>query len=359
MEVTSRLTGPSRIPEARTRPVFLLSSERSGSNLVRSILNTHSEVCAPHPIETAYPWQGLQSPADMPAGRRRALVRDILVNKRYSFHPLHVPVDLGRVVSLVESAERPSFLTVQQAIYEACAERTDASTWVTKYPGLWDCLDEIGEHYQAPKFVYLVRDPRDVVLSFKTSNIELYHPYLSSHRWLDEQRRGRELLGASPDSVHLLTYEALLQDPESEVRDMCEFLDVPFEEAMLYYYETEDAQATSESSELLENLSIPIQRDNFGKFRDQLPEDEVALTEKVTYDELVYFGYEPVNTEERLDEFTLEPERTYGRLDRELARAAGRRHWREAPGEQVRRHLTTSFTAYMYLRYGVIGGSRG
>jgi hypothetical protein len=193
------------------------------------------------------------------------------------------------------------------------------------------------------------------VLSFKTANIKLYHPYFSSQRWVREQERGRELLETSPDSVHLIRYEELLQEPEDEVRDCCSFLDIEFQEEMLYYYKTEDAQVTSESSQLMENVSIPIQSDNYGKYQDELPDDEVTLTEKVTYNELRYFGYEPVNDPERLDEVGLKDASFYEKLDRRLERAAKRRYWREAPREQVRRQLTTSFTAYMYVRYGVLG----
>lgn len=345
-------TGDSRLPAGR--PGFLLSSERSGSNLVRSILHTHQDISAPHPFETAYPWENLASPAKLSRRKRRKLIRDILINKRYSHHPLTVGLRLESLVQFVEAEEDPSFLTIQEAFYRECCRLEDTSLWVSKYPGLWECIEWVMDHYGSAKVIYLVRDPRDVVLSFKTSNIDLYHPYFSAQRWQTEQEKGRQLLEQFPDRVHLLRYEDLLRTPEEEVETLCQFLGMEFQERMLYYYETEDAQATSRSSELFENLSVPIKSDNFGKFRDRLPDDEVRLTEHITADLLEYFDYERVYSKAELDRFTPESERYYRRQDAKLGRKAALKYWIETPREQLTRQLTTSFTAYMYLRYGML-----
>lgn len=338
----------------KPRPTFLLSSERSGSNLLRSILNTHSTVSAPHPIETAYPWQNLAPPRTLSDGKVRKLIRDILINKRYSFHPLTVPLDPDRVFDRLDNDCEHPLLAIQSALYEEVCEVEESSVWSSKYPGLWDCLEEGFDWYDGLRIVYLVRDPRDVVLSFKRSNIDLYHPFLSAKRWQKEQALGLGLLASDGDAVHLIHYEDLLRNPEAEVRDLCEFIDVPFQESMLYYYETEDAQAASGSSELLENVGVPIQSDNYGKFRTQLPDEEVKLTERLTLDEMGEFGYDRVYSRSELENFEPLEESAYEDLDRELQRSARFRHWRNAPLEQVKRSLTKSYTAYMYLRYGVL-----
>jgi len=336
------------------RPVFLLSSERSGSNLVRSILNTHSDISAPHPFETAYPWQNTTPLWKLSKRKQRSLIRDILINKAFSYHPLTVPLRVDQIADRVLKTEDAEFPDVQEALYADCTAIEETSVWVSKYPGLWDCLDELTAHYAEPKFIYLVRDPRDVVLSFKTSNIELYHPYYSSRRWRQEQERGRELIETLGQAVQLVKYEDLLQEPEDTVEALCEFIGVPYEEAMLYYYETEDAQATSQSSGLFDNLSVPIKQDNFGKFRDGLPDEEVRLTEKQTKTQMDFFGYDRVYDDDALDAFEFEDEEAYKEADRQLQRSAQWRYWRNRPSEQLRRQLTTSFTAYLYLRYGLL-----
>lgn len=341
------------IPD-RKNPVFLLSSERSGSNLIRSILGTHSDLSAPHPLETAYPWGKVTPPKDLQKRRVRNLVRDVLVNKHHSFHPLETAVDIDRVVDrFYHGQQSHSLFDIQSALYGEYAAQEGTDGWVSKYPALWDCLEEAFDYYDDLKIIYNVRDARDVALSFKRSNVWRYHPFYSATRWQQEQRRGTELLENHPDSVHQLRYKDLLQDPESVVRGMCEFLEIPFQEQMLYYYETDEAQAAAESAEVFENLTSPIMSDNYDKFHQQLPDDEVCLVEKIAGDQLEYFDYDLVYSEAERERFEFDLDR-YESEDKTLTRKAALRDWYQNPRERVKRQLTKSFAGYLIFRYGVV-----
>ena len=336
-------------------PAFLLATERSGSNLVRSILNAHPDLTAPHPLETAYPWRSTRSPSDLSPPERRRLVRDILVNKNYSFHPLVDPLSVSAVQERVESADVPSYLTVQEALYREYVAETGAERWVSKDPGLWHYLDEVLAYYEDPKFVYLVRDARDVALSFGNSNVWKFHPYYAAERWREEQRAGLALLDALGDErVHLLRYRDLLADPESEARALCSFLELPFEERMLYYYDTDEAEQESKSAGAFENLSIPIKSDNYAKFREGLADEEVRIVEKIAGEELEAFGFDLVSDEEALADFELDDEAVYAEEEAKLSRRAAVKYWREDTREQVARYAGRSFSIYMILRYGML-----
>jgi hypothetical protein len=93
--------------------------------------------------------------------------------------------------------------------------------------------------------------------------------------------------------------------------------------------------------------------DNYDKFHDRLPDEEVRLTEKIAGDELEYFGYELVNSWDQLEEVEPESER-YSSLDKKLRRNETLRDWRDSPREQIKRHTTRSFAGYMIFRYGVL-----
>lgn len=337
--------------EGRITPGFLLSTERSGSNLVRSILNTHSDVTAPHPLETAYPWRVTASPASMSPARRRSLVRDILVNKNYSFHPLVEALDIDRVHERLEASAEPSFLDVQSALYEEFADITGASHWFSKDPGQWDYVEEALDHYDDLNIVYLVRDARDVVLSFENSNVGKYHPYYNAHLWNREQKAGLELLEAFPNRVHRIRYEGLLQDPEGVIRGVCDHLQLPYEPEMLFYYETEDAKQTSKSAEVFSNLSSPLKSDNFDKYKEQMPRESIRLVEAIAGKTLEAHGYELEFDAETLESVDINGQ--YAADERRIARAAAVNDWIEHPREQVERHLSRSFTYYMILRYGL------
>jgi len=346
------LNGSSQQTDAQ--PILLLSTERSGSNLVRSILNAHPEITAPHPLETAFPWRNVASPGELSARQRRTLVRDILVNKDYSHHPLVDELEIDAIVERIERADRKSFLTVQEALYAEYAAVNDASAWVSKDPSTWDYIDELREYYDDLKVVYLVRDARDVVLSFKNSNVGRYHPYFNAKRWAAEQAVGLDLLDSKfGESMFELQYEQLLQNPEAVAESLCEFLDVEYAPEMLYYYDTTDAQQAAESAGAFENLSVPIKSDNFGKFHDGLTGAEIKITEKLARDQLQAYDYELTTSQDELDDFELEPEQ-YERADRDRARVAAYADWRDNTGEKLRRYAGRSFSIYMILRYGLL-----
>lgn len=336
-------------------PIFLLSTERSGSNLVRSILGTHPDISAPHPLETAYPWGKVKPPHELNDKQAHHLIRDVLINKHYSFHPLETSVDVDRVFERYKASKQAhSLFDIQRAMYDEYASQEETTAWVTKYPALWECLDDAFDYYDDPKIIYNVRDARDVVLSFKHSNVSRYHPYFNAQRWQKEQAQGIKLLENHGAAVHQIRYKDLLQDPESVVRGMCDFLELEFDERMLYYYETDEAKAASESADVFENLTSPIMSDNYDKFHDQLPDEEICLTEKIAGEELEYFGYNLVHGAEELQQYDLDINR-YESEDRSLTRQAMIEDWRSSPREQIKRNTTRSFAGYMIFRYGVFG----
>jgi hypothetical protein len=287
--------------------------------------------------------------------RAKRLLRDVLVNKHYSFHPLEDSVNVDSVFERYKRGKQShSLFDLQQALYDEYASNQGSTAWVSKYPALWDGLDEAFEYYDNLKIVDNVRDARDVVLSFKRSNVGRYHPYFNAQRWQREQASGVDLLESHGASVHQIRYKDLLQEPESVVRGICDFLDIEFDERMLYYYETEEAQAASESAEAFENLTSPIMSDNYDKFRDQLSEDEIRLTEKIAGSELKSFDYDLVYSDAELERFELDVDR-YTSADRSLTRKAMIKNWLSSPREQMKRNTARSFAGYMIFRYGVFG----
>jgi hypothetical protein len=340
--------------QSDTQAILLLSTERSGSNLVRSILNAHPEITAPHPLETAFSWRNIESPENLSAKQRRKLVRDILLNKRFSHHPLVEALDIDAIAERIDRADPKSFMTVHEALYAEYADVTDSSAWVSKDPSIWDYIDELREYYDDIKVVYLVRDARDVVLSFKNSNAGRYHPYFSAQRWAAEQERGLQLLDSeSGESMFELQYEQLLQHPESVVKSLCKFLELEYAPEMLYYYDTDDAQEAAESAGAFENLSVPIKSDNFGKFHDDLTGAEIKITEKLASDQLEAFDYELTTSDEEREKFEFDVER-YEEGDLTLTRIAAYEDWRNQTNEKIRRYTTRSFSFYMILRYGLL-----
>lgn len=329
----------------RTQPVYLISTSRSGSNLLRSILGGHSVISAPAPFETAFP---LELP-DVSGDRRRKYVRDVLIWQQYSPHGLHEELDPAAVDDRMDEW---TFYELQRALYERYAEREDSDVWVTKHNGKrFRTVPEAVEFYDDLKLIYLVRDGRDVALSFKTAMTGPYHPFYSSNLWSDEQSIGGKLQNDGSVSLHTVKYEDLLQDPNSEIRDVCDFLGVDVENELLSYHEREDTNHMAENAHMFENISKPILKDNYGKFREELPEEELKLVEKIAGDELRRFGYDLVYSPEELDRIDVPPKSAYRDEEKSRREEFSKRMWRNSPKEILGLRLGQKFKFFLRLRY--------
>jgi hypothetical protein len=164
-----------------------------------------------------------------------------------------------------------------------------------------DHVADILRIYPTARFIFMVRDGRDVALSAKSSIFNHYHVFYSARRWQREQRAGLEWLKKlSPPQIMLLRYEELLADPAETVGRLCGFLEEPFDTSMLEYHRLTEAKKSGSLSISWENTARPVLDRNSGKFRQQLTAKEIMLIEQISGRELQDLGYPLVNSPERL-----------------------------------------------------------
>ncbi|MDP6935442.1 MAG: sulfotransferase, partial [Myxococcota bacterium] len=220
-------------------PLFIVGTERSGSNLMRLILDAHSRIDVPHPphlmnylgpIESSY--GDLSEPRSL-----RSLARDLLWIVRRHIYPWDVQPTVDELIS---DAASPDLLGLMGALYDAHRRYRGKARWGCKSTFVIDYVDRVLEQYPAAQFVWLVRDPRDVAVSSRKSVFSPCHPVNTARLWTRQQAHGLELeKRLSSERWHRMTYEQLTTDPEGEIRRVCEFLGEEFEPGMLRFFETD------------------------------------------------------------------------------------------------------------------------
>jgi hypothetical protein len=151
------------------------------------------------------------------------------------------------------------------------------------------------------RFIFMVRDGRDVAVSAKSSIFNHYHPYYAAKRWQREQRTGLDWLKKLPPlQFVLLKYEELTENPKETVAKLCTFLGLPFSDSMLEYHRYNEASKSASLSISWQNTSKPVISGNSDKFRNQLTDNEILLYEAIAFSELEELGYKLVNKPEYL-----------------------------------------------------------
>jgi hypothetical protein len=276
----------------------MIGTQRSGSNLLRLMLNQLSEVAAPHPPHVLQRLMPLVSrygelTNDANFGR---LVDDVC--RLVELNP--VPwegVKLDRA-DVARRCSQRSLVAVFGAVYDVMAETWGKSTWCCKSLANIFYLDDI-EHYfrDSAKYIYLYRDGRDVAVSFRKAVVGEKHFYHIAKEWGATQRialERRERIGAR--RFFNVCYEDLTADPETTMRGLCDFLGYRYTPEMLDFHRTEEAKKAASSSELWGNVVNPVMRDNSRKFLREASADDVRIFELEAGDVLDALGYERAYT---------------------------------------------------------------
>ncbi len=277
-------------------PVFIVGTERSGSNLLRLMLDAHPEVAVPHPphilhyLSPLEPRYGdLRRPQNL--GR---LVDDVLTLIRLHIHPWEANVLLDRERLLREAWPR-DLCGVFIAVYEAYRRAQGKARWGCKSTFLIHHVARLRRALPGARFLWLVRDPRDVAASSRRSVFSPFHPWHTAELWRRQQEEGLAQERALPASVWLrLRYEDLLADPQATLQRVCAFLDLPPDPGMLAFHARPAAQRASALSADWRNTARPLLRGNSGKFRAQLSPAELRWVEASCGPLMQQLGYPPL-----------------------------------------------------------------
>ncbi len=264
-----------------TAPLFIIGTERSGSNLLRVILNAHSRIAVPHPPHVMH-WFGDLVPryGDLADDRNlRRLIDDVLGFLEGHIYPWDVVITADQVLA---QASPRSLYGVTAALYDRFLEDAGKARWGCKSTFMVHHVDTVLAAHPGARFLWLVRDPRDVAASSRKSVFSPFHPVHTTRLWLAQQQEALALEARLPtESLLRLRYEDLLANPDDTLRQVCAFLDEPFEPAMLNFAETTAAQRGAALSESWANTARPVQSHNHGKYRKSLSRTEIAQVEAV------------------------------------------------------------------------------
>lgn len=301
------------------RPVFIIGTERSGSNLLRLILNAHPKMTVPHPphiMSYFAPVEKLYGDLAVDENFRH-MAQDVVAHVHGHIHPWPSPIDLDRLCN--EAYPRDLF-GLYAGVYDQHLAATGKEIWGCKSTFMIHYVDRILARYPGARLIWLVRDPRDVAVSSRDSVFNPFHPYLTAELWAKQQQLALDLeQRLRPNTLYRLTYEALVQQPEATVQALTTFLGIDFVPGMLRFFETEDAKTSASLARDWRNTAAPILSNNANKFVTKLTRAEIHAVERAAAPVMQKLGY-ALLTDVSRPEIVSGIERFWFNLRNELAR---------------------------------------
>ncbi len=276
----------------RLVPVQIIGTQRSGSNLLRLMLNQIEEIFAPHPphiLTTFFPL--LKNHGDLNDDSNfRQLVRDVCEYVNLNAVPWKDSI-LDPDFILSHCRER-SLFEIYRKIYEVNAMHKKKPVWINKSMQNVYYIDLFEKKGFFPLLIHLVRDGRDVSLSFKRTIVGEKHIYHLANQWKNDQEIADYYVKRyGPARAIRIRYEDLLDDPAGEIRKICSFLNVPYSDRVFNYYNSDESWLAAKSGEMWVNLVKPIIRDNYNKYRSGLDRSEIEIFEAIAANLLQDYGY--------------------------------------------------------------------
>jgi len=192
-----------------------------------------------------------------------------------------------------QNAKARDLASVCFAAYDQYLASTGKARWGCKSTFMIYHVATIRKYYPAAKFIYMVRDGRDVAASAKKTIFNRYCVYFTAKLWALEQQIGIFWLNKlSSGDIFLLRYEDLLKDAPAVLRSLCDFLNEPYRDNMLDFFNSAEAKKSASLSLAWKNTARPIIKDNSAKFAAQLSKKEVSLFEAICFRELDRFSYD-------------------------------------------------------------------
>lgn len=272
--------------------VFMIGTQRSGSNLLRLMVNQAPTIAAPHPphiLERFTPL--LPAYGDLQDGANfERLVDDVV--RLVEVNPVSWGVSFDRA-AIRRRCRDNSLVAVFGAVMDHMAESHGKPDWMCKSLANVHFLPEIERYFgEDARYLYLYRDGRDVCLSFLKAVVGEKTAYHVASQWHTEQQLALDCGRRVPASQYLaLSYEELTSNPESTLQLLCRWLGIEFSPAMLEFHESEEAGKTAASGKLWENVKKPVMATNCKKWLKGMTTEQIIDFESVAGKSLTDLGY--------------------------------------------------------------------
>ena len=261
---------------------FIIGSGRNGSTLLATILNAHKEIIIP-PEQFVLPYAIIRRYVLFFWSNRRWVrnVKSLIANTEkttkwdidiegVSFKEKDIPFSFNNIFNAYKDKYKP-----------------ECKIWGDKSPLNTNFIKYIYPEFPDAKYIFLIRDPRDVALSYR-KYLGLDSFRFGIWKWHDSVRSYDYLFERT--DVLLLKYEDLVESPTNELIRITNFLNLSKDNSISTSKVSADKMGVEEDSHH-QNLRKPISTRSVGKWKNELSEKDLSYFKKNIKTMMKRFGY--------------------------------------------------------------------
>ena len=249
-------------------PFFIVGAQRSGSTLLRLILNAHSEIAIPEEARFLTPLLDKKYLKEPFRGKRLEFLIEY-ISKVPHFKLWNY--DSSFFLAKLRSKSEITLREFIEELYSSYCEYEGKKYWGDKSL-FFNWIEVLYTLFPEARFIHIVRDGRDVFNSWRKIEPSMNNVAVAALDWSYKLSRIERAFVKIPRSNSMtVRYEDLLSEPEKTVRAICDFINISYEPQMLEFYKTSQYYIGKHHSKLIFG---PLRKDNCYKWRKELTERE-------------------------------------------------------------------------------------
>lgn len=268
-------------------PLFVIGAPRSGTKLLMKLLNNHPDILLANEFGTHANLLEKWSDVDLQKNFR-TFYNDITGTIYYLGHHERVGLDISEdaIIEKITNFNAEQALLVFMRLSASQIENKPYDTKIIgqKSPHLISKTDILKKYYPKAKFIHIIRDVRNcVVSSKKVWNTDIYR---YSQRWFNKiSALNKEFDTIASNDYINIKYEFLTANPRRELYKICEFLSINFNNSMTVL------NSQSENYGDAKGETRVVNQDN-KKYLKYLSSKEIKKIESLTFPILKEYNYE-------------------------------------------------------------------
>jgi hypothetical protein len=273
-------------------PIFIAGLERTGTSLLYVLLASHPNIAMTRRTNW---WTFFY-------GRYGDLARDENLDRiltdmgRYRRHR-KLQLDFDRLRSDFVAGER-SYCRLFAVMQAHHAERVGRPRWGDKSLHTERYAETVFGCFPEARIIHIIRDPRDRYASvLKRWRSKRGGVGSATAAWLASFELAAANRERYPDRYRVLEYETLVREPEGTMRSLCDFIDEPYEPAMLQMTGANEFRESGGNSSYGKFAAGEISPRSVGRFRGVLSDRQIAFVQHTASRQMAVHGYELVPLE--------------------------------------------------------------
>jgi hypothetical protein len=276
---------------------FILGRPRTGTTLLRSLLDAHPNVMIPWECQfilNLYPKYG-----KLEYWTHKTLEEfyDDLLNQ-WQFRAWNVNHE--KLKSGILACEGPcTYPYLCQVVYKhqiSFYPKQTIRMIGDKNPGYSIYPDRLKKIYPDARFIYILRDYRDNFHSIKNVDFELPIVSVVVFKWKYFYKQALRASKKYPDSFIFIRYEDLVSEPEARFGEICKFLDIPYVPECFDFYKMKSKAEETYPVVILKkhhkSLFNPVNTSRIGLWKNSMSKSQVRIADLVAGKYAEMAGYE-------------------------------------------------------------------